>query len=322
MDIDILLALQEFRNGAGSCLVEFMSKMSYIGDMNMVLIIMALIYWCVNKDFGRYLLMGWSGTRIVNGLLKVTACVYRPWIRDPRIVPDSEAIVTATGYSFPSGHTMNAAALYGGAAMKKELSRIFRIALALMVALIAFSRNFLGVHSPQDTLVAVGAGLLVMWLTAKLMSWIEKNPKKDVVVMCIGICISVAVAIYASLKSYPVDYDANGKLLVDGAKMAKDTFKGVGWCIGFLVGWVLESRYIDFSTDVPMKTRAARLTTGLLGYYVISLILIPVIKKWFPGQGGIVTTCFIQMFYVSYLYPLLIKHLEQTYVEKNADGGT
>ena len=81
MDINILLALQDFRNGAGACLVDFMTKMSFIGEMNTVLIIMALIYRCVSKDFGQYLLMGWSGSRVVNGLLKVTACVYRPWIK-------------------------------------------------------------------------------------------------------------------------------------------------------------------------------------------------------------------------------------------------
>ncbi len=36
---------------------------------------MALVYWCISKSFGTYLLMGWSGNRLVNGMLKVTACV-------------------------------------------------------------------------------------------------------------------------------------------------------------------------------------------------------------------------------------------------------
>ena len=310
MDIRILLALQEFRNGVGACLVDFMSKMSFIGEMNTVLIIMALIYWCVNKEFGKYLLMGWSGNRVVNGLLKVTGCIYRPWIRDARIVPESEAMATATGYSFPSGHSMNAASLYGGAALRRELSKAFRIALGLIVALIAFSRNFLGVHTPQDLLVGVGAGLIVMWLTARLMAWVEAHPEKDLMVMCAGIGIAVAVAVFAAVKPYPADYDAAGKLLVDGAKMANDTYKGVGWCIGFLMGWVLERRYIGFSTDVSMMTRVTRLTTGLLSYYAVSLILNPLLKGWVPGVGGTVLTCFIQMFYVTFIFPWCMKKLE------------
>lgn len=310
MDIEILLLLQQFRDGAGACLVDFMTKMSYIGEMNTVLIITALIYWCVNKDFGKYLLMGWSFNRIFNGFLKVTACVYRPWIRDTRIVPESAAYAAATGYSFPSGHSMNAASLFGGAAIRKELSKLLRILLGIIVFLIAFSRIFLGVHTPQDIIVGVGIGLLVMWLTGKLIFWIDDHPKKDIPVMCAGIVVAIIIAVYAALKSYPVDYDAAGKMLVDGAKMANDTYKGVGWCIGILLGWVLEKRHINFSTDVSMMTRITRLTTGLLGYYVINLILNPQIKVWIPGIGATIINCFIQMFYVSFLFPLCMKHFD------------
>ena len=205
MDIDILLALQHFREGADTFLTAFFLKMSYIGEMTIVLAVIAEIYWCVSKDFGNYLLMGWSGNRIVNGLLKVSACAYRPWIRDARIIPEKEAMAAATGYSFPSGHSMNAASLYGGGAIRKELPRMLRIALALIAVLIAFSRNYLGVHTPQDVLVGLAAGLLVMWLTGKLIRWVETHPEKDILVMCIGILIAVAVAVFAAVKSYPED---------------------------------------------------------------------------------------------------------------------
>ena len=307
MDIDILLFFQQFREGAGACLTEFFRKMSFIGEMNVVLIIVGVIYWCVSKEFGNYLLMGWSGNRIVNGLLKVTACAYRPWIRDTRIIPDAEALATATGYSFPSGHSMNAASLYGGGAIRKDLPRALRIVLGLIAVLIALSRNFLGVHTPQDILVGLAAGLLVMWLTGRLLKWIEAHPGKDILVACVGIAIAVAVAVFAAVKSYPEDRDAAGKLLVDGAKMANDTFKAVGWAIGYLAGWVLERRFIGFSTDVPMKTRVTRFVTGLLGFYAVSLVLVPLVKSWIPGPSGTALSCFLQMFYVSFLFPWCIK---------------
>ncbi len=311
MDINILLALQDFRNGAGAFLADFLSKMTYFGEMNAVLIIMAIIYWCVSKEFGQYFFMGWCGSRITNGFLKVTACVYRPWIRDARIIPYGDSMTTATGYSFPSGHSMNAAALFGGGAIRKELPRILRIFLGVILALVAFSRIYLGVHTPQDILVGTFAGLLIMWLTSKLMKWIDAHPYKDIQVILIGIGIAVAIAVFAALKSYPEDYDAAGKLLVDGAKMANDTYKGVGWCIGFLIGWVLEKRQIGFSTDVSMMTRVTRLVTGLFGYYVVSLIMTFLLKKWIPGVGGTVTSCFLQMFYVSYIFPWCLKHMEK-----------
>ena len=310
MDIDILLALQQFRENTDTFLTGFFLKMSYIGEMTIVLAIIAEIYWCVSKNFGNYLLMGWSSNRIVNGLLKVSVCAYRPWIRDARIIPDGEAMGAATGYSFPSGHSMNAASLYGGGAIRKDLPRILRFLLFLIAVLIAFSRNYLGVHTPQDVLVGLAAGLLVMWLTGKLIRWVETHPEKDIPVMCIGIAIAVAVAVFAAVKSYPEDRDAAGKLLVDGQKMANDTFKAVGWSIGFLAGWVLERRFVGFSTDVPMVTRVTRFVTGLIGFYAVSLILTSLIKSWIPGAAGTILSCFLQMFYVSFLFPWCIKHLK------------
>ena len=85
---------------------------------------------------------------------------------------------------------------------------------------IPFSRIYLGVHTPQDILVGSAAGLLVMWLTVKLIPWIEANPKTDIPVMCIAIVTAIAVALFAAFKSYPVDYDDAGKILVDGNILA------------------------------------------------------------------------------------------------------
>ncbi len=131
MDISILLALQEFRNGAGSVLSDFALKMTFFGELNTALVLMAVVYWSVSKELGTYLLMGWSGNRLVNGMLKVTVCAYRPWIRDPRIIPYGNSMETATGYSFPSGHTMNAATVFGGETVRNDLPKALRIAAFL-----------------------------------------------------------------------------------------------------------------------------------------------------------------------------------------------
>lgn len=42
MDIDILLALQAFREGMGGCLTEFFSKMTWFGEMGTTLAIMVI----------------------------------------------------------------------------------------------------------------------------------------------------------------------------------------------------------------------------------------------------------------------------------------
>ena len=312
MDIDILLGLQDFRNGTGAFLAGFLSKMTWLGEMSTVIVFMALIYWCISKDFGTYLMMGWSGNRLVNGVLKVTVCAYRPWIRDARIVPYGDSMTTATGYSFPSGHTMNAASVYGGGAVRKDLPQATRVLLGITVLLVAFSRNFLGVHTPQDVLVGIVAGTLVMFLTVKLMQWVKLHPEKDILVVCIGVGLAILVAIYASVKPYPADTDAAGNVIVEGAKMANDTFKGVGYCTAFLTGWILERRFVQFSTDIPMTKRVTRLIFGLFIYYVVSLIFVPALKDGISGAPGTFISCYVQVFYVTFIFPWLL-----TYFEKN-----
>ena len=311
MDMDILLFLQEFRNGAGAFLTDFLSKMTFLGELNSALVIMAVLYWSVSKELGAYLLMGWSGNRLVNGALKVTFCAYRPWIRDARILPYGNSMTTATGYSFPSGHTMNAATVFGGGALRRDLPRALRIALGVIVALVAFSRIYLGVHTPQDVLVGTAAGMLVMALILRLMQWIAAHPEKDVLVVCVGTALGIAIALYARLKGYPEDYDTEGRLIVDGVKMANDTFKGVGYCVAFLIGWLLERRFVGFSTEVPLAQKLTRAVVGLLGYYAVSLILGALLKAWLPGPAGTTLSCFLQMFYVAFLFPLCAKRMER-----------
>ncbi len=312
MDIGILLALQDFRNGTGAFLAGFLSKMTWLGETGTVIVILALIYWCVSKDFGAYFLMGWGSNRLVNGLLKVTVCAYRPWIRDARVVPYGNSITTATGYSFPSGHTMNAATVFGGGAVRKDIPPALRAVLGLLVLLVGFSRNYLGVHMPQDVLAGAVAGTLVMYLIMKLMQWVKIHPEKDLLVVIIGVGFAILVAVYAAVKPYPVDTDEAGRVLVEGAKMAKDTFKGVSWCVAVLTGWILERRFVQFSTSISMMKRITRLTFGLLSYYVVSLIFVPVIKDWISGVPGICVSCYLQMLYVLFIFPWIFRRFEKT----------
>ena len=305
------MALQEFRNGIGWGLADFFKKMTLFGEVSVVPIIIAIIYWSISKEYGSYMMLGWGGSRLVNGALKVTVCEYRPWVQDARVIPPSDAKATATGYSFPSGHTMNAATVFGGGVVRKDVPRFLRVTLFILMLLVGLSRNYLGVHMPQDVLVGMAAGLLVMWLTLRLMRWVTAHPDKDWLVACIGITLAVGVALFAAFKLYPEDY-RDGKLLVNGAEMAKDTYKGAGWCAAILSGWVLERRYIRFTTDnIPMVKRIARVVLGLLGYYFLNLVIIPVIRDWITGIPGTILTCYIQMFYISFIVPFGIIFFEK-----------
>ena len=206
---------------------------------------------------------------------------------------------------------MNAASVYGGGAVRKELPRASRVLLGITVLLVAFSRNYLGVHMPHDVLVGMVAGTLVMFLTVKLMKWIELHPEKDLLVVCIGVGLAILVAIYAAVKPYPADTDAAGNVIVEGAKMANDTFKGVGYCTAFLTGWILERRFVQFSTDISMTKRITRLIFGFFIYYIVALIFVPALKDGISGAPGTFISCYVQVFYVTFIFPWLLKYFEK-----------
>lgn len=76
-------------------------------------------------------------------------------------------LVMATGFSFPSGHSMGSMLFYGGLAYVfffsvkwRRLVRVLCVLLCLsMPILIAFSRVYLGVHYMSDVIAGLTAGL-------------------------------------------------------------------------------------------------------------------------------------------------------------------
>ncbi len=113
-DIQYLLWLQEIRNATGGIFDEIFNGISKFA-VDILIFLPYIVYWCVNKKWGyRFLYALWGG-EVVNGVIKLTVCAYRPWIRSELIEPAGDSKVAATGYSFPSGHTMCATTMYGTA---------------------------------------------------------------------------------------------------------------------------------------------------------------------------------------------------------------
>ncbi len=78
--------------------------------------------------------------------------------------PDVKALTIEKSYSFPSGHSMGSSTFYTLIAFfistLYQVHYIYIIA-AIFVALIAYSRVYLGVHYPVDVLTGLGLGLLI-----------------------------------------------------------------------------------------------------------------------------------------------------------------
>lgn len=114
------------------------------------------------------------GSSLLNDTIKVLVGRTRPVLVDP--------IATATGKSFPSGHTQSAIVGYGilvlifWPVIAARLRPIMLAVAAVMVLLIGFSRIALGVHYVSDVVGALligGAWLLA--LTAAFSAWARRE---------------------------------------------------------------------------------------------------------------------------------------------------
>lgn len=309
MDISYLLFLQEFRQNTNGIFDKFFTYATEYGEMACLLPLFALIYWCINKKTGEFMFLSLAFARIVNGLIKIVACVYRPWIRDARIQPIKKAFETATGYSFPSGHTANSVATFGSYAVREEkVSKYLKILLWTLPVIIGFSRNYIGVHTPQDVVCAFILSAASIFAVKKLYDYLETNEKSDIWIVIGGLALSGAVLLYTKYKSYPMDYDAAGKLIVDPAKMVLDSYKNLGYCFGIFIGWIIERRFINFSLEHrTVNQKIFRYLVCFVLMQIMLTIICPQIKAYTSAEVSHFFVAFLKTFYIICIAPFIIK---------------
>lgn len=269
MDIDYLIFLQNLRESTGDFFSPFLSWVSKFSVGFWPIAIMCIVYWVFDRKGGKRILAGFGCGLLMNGFLKLVFCVYRPWIRDPRVEPYGDSKVAATGYSFPSGHSTFATATFGGVGVwARKRNKFISCILFILVILTLFSRNYLGVHTPQDVIVGFCATALIMFIAAKIENWTDENPERDKIVIIGGIIICIALALFYEFKSYPLTYLSDGSLLVDPKKMKADSFEGLGFIFSFVICRYFERRNFSFDTEIEWKDRFIIGVLALVPLYV------------------------------------------------------
>ena len=217
----------------------------------------------------------------LNQFVKNILRIERPWVRDARIVPVPEAISGAGGYSFPSGHTTRATAVWGslGEALRKKKLKAVSAACWLVVLGVGFSRNYLGVHTAKDVLAALLAGIIMILLLDRVMIWADKSKNNDIAVAVIGCLICF-------LPMLKVGCLANA---------------GAG--IGFLIGWVLERHFVQFETETEWSHRCVRFAVGGTGIVFILTVLQGLLNQVMEGKYAGFFTSFSVALFIMVVYP-------------------
>lgn len=252
--MDILYALEKIRtpfwNGV-------MSAVTQLGGEVIFIVAAVVVFWCVSKWEGYYLMtIAFCGT-VLNQFLKLICRVPRPWVRDPNFTIVESARAEATGYSFPSGHTQNAIGLFGGMA-RWGGRRWVRLGLTVLALVIAFSRMYLGVHTPADVGVSlVLAAALVLGLYP-LMRRAQEKPRYMGYVLVAMLVVSGAFVVFVEAYGFSADTDAEN--LASGIGNA---WKMLGAVAGMTLAWLLDRRYIHFETQAVWWVQVIKVAVGM-----------------------------------------------------------
>ena len=307
MDIQYLLWLQELRNATGGIFNEFFNALSKIA-VDVLPFLPFFIFWCVDKKWGYRYLVTFGLGNMANGIIKLTACAYRPWIRSDLIEPAGDSKVAATGYSFPSGHTTEATSVYGTTiAWQYKKRKWLAVLCGVLLALTGFSRNFLGVHTPQDVIVGFSATLIIIFIVGFVQPKIDGDDRKLDILSIAGVLGVIATIIYILVKPYPMDY-VDGVLLVDPNKMMNDTFKACGAFTGLLAGSFVERHFIRYEIPTGAKNLPILGFVGFMIAFSWKEYLAPAtLVQAFGGHWGNFIARFIMWVFVVALWPLVIK---------------
>lgn len=276
----------------------FFATVTHLGDETAFLLIAILLFWCVNKRSGYFMMIsGFFGT-IINQVMKLACKIPRPWIKDPNFTIVESAREAATGYSFPSGHSQNAVNTFGAIFLttKKLWLKVICIVAAILVPV---SRMYLGVHTPWDVLAGAGCAVVILILLEEFFK--NDNLFKKGMPIIVGLLTagSIAFFIYAAVVT-PASAEPN---VISAAKNARTM---LGCSAGLILVYVLDTFVIKFETKAPWYSQIIKFVVGVAVVFAIKeLAKIPLAA--IMGDNERIVRYFLIVAFAGAVWPLTFK---------------
>ncbi len=275
-------------------LISAISQFSIFGETLVMVVVMGLLYWGLDKEFGKYVGINILVANVLNPFIKNIFIRRRPYFESEgidlkRLVePGADKYdIAAQGYSFPSGHSMCSATLFGSIArlLKKRWMTVLAVLLPLLVGI---SRVVVGAHYPTDVFVGWAMGVCVIFLVPFLK---EKAPSDTVFYAILAIVFATGFFYCTS----------------------DDYFTAYGMLLGYVFAEPFERKFVNFeNTKNPVRVILRVILGG--GFYVVvnSLLKMPFSSEFLDGgtmAAHLVRTgrYAIVIFIVIGVYPMLFK---------------
>lgn len=297
--MELLYALESIRT---PFLDKLMGLVTNLGGEAVFIVAAIIVFWCLNKSCGYYMMtVGFAGT-IINQFLKLWFRIPRPWVKDPNFTIVESARAEATGYSFPSGHTQNAFAVFGAPARFFKNTAL-RIIFILLIALTAFSRMYVGVHTPLDVGVSIIVGTILVFVIYPFFRDMDKSPKKVYIIFSIFIVLAAAFVAFVELYDFPADIDAENY-----ASGLKNAYMILFCAIGLMLTFFIDTKYVHFPTQAVWWAQIIKVVVGLAILLVLKSVLKAPLLALFGGHSiahGV--RYFIVILFAGIVWPMTFK---------------
>lgn len=224
---------------------------SFFGEETIVIAIVLLVFWNISKQKGFALYVNVLTSVLTMGILKAVVRAPRPFAVLDEIA--GKRMETATGYSFPSGHTTTAASFYTSLALLIG-KRAFSIIAAVLIVLVGTSRIYLGVHWPNDVfgglLIGVSISLLLYHRTLGLFEDRARLIRLTVRSGLVGIISSLILALLLN------------RDLVDPVAFT-DLMKTLALAGAGLLGFGLEEKIVRYGVEASLTKKMLRYLLGM-----------------------------------------------------------
>ena len=259
-----------------------MALITHIGEETVFLAVAIFFFWCVSKREGYYILVsGLIGT-LVNQLLKITLRIDRPWVKDPNFSIVESAREEATGFSFPSGHTQNVTSTFGAIARFSGRMAV-RVCLLVLIALVAFSRMYLGVHTPYDVVASLVIASLILFVLYPVFS--DDTRMAKYMPYLIGVCALLSVAFLVYVFLLPESgFDSEAISNLHSARKNATTL--FACMLGLAIAYPIERKFINFKTEAKWYSSIIKLAVGFAIVLAIKSGLKAPLEMLFSFLGG------------------------------------
>lgn len=185
------IEIAQWMQAIGDWLTPIMQGFTFLGNEEFYLLVMPVLVWSVDYWFGVRIGILLLTTGAINWIGKASLHQPRPYWVDSGV---KNLSTPATDFGMPSGHAMNAAAIFGLAAatLKRRWTTVAAVIIILMIGL---SRIYLGVHFTLDVVLGWTFGLVMLWLFVKFETRVAGWFKQKSVGVQIGTVFLLSIAL-------------------------------------------------------------------------------------------------------------------------------